>query len=88
MRDFEEQRAPRWLKLSLSLGSGALLAAGFVLGVFLRLATAGVLLFAAGAILFAVRGYLNTGDKVVAAALIFVALSAVGIQLIIVFLGP
>ena len=34
----------------------------------------GVLLFALGAILFAVRGYLNTGDKAVAGALIFVSL--------------
>lgn len=65
-----------------------LFTAGFALGVFMRQITLGVLLFAAGAILFAVRGYLNTGDKAVAGALIFVALAAIGIQLIVVFLGP
>ena len=48
----------------------------------------GVLLFALGAILFAVRGYLNTGDKAVAGALIFVALVATGIEAIVYFLGP
>lgn len=65
-----------------------LFTAGFALGVFMRQITLGVLLFAVGAILFAVRGYLNTGDKAVAGALIFVALAAIGIQLIVVFLGP
>lgn len=64
-----------------------LFTAGFALGVFMRQITLGVLLFAAGAILFAVRGYLNTGDKAVAGALIFVALAAIGIQLIVVFLA-
>jgi hypothetical protein len=48
----------------------------------------GVLLFALGAILFAVRGYLNTGDKAVTGALIFVALVAIGIEAIVYFLGP
>jgi uncharacterized membrane protein len=48
----------------------------------------GVLLFALGAILFAVRGYLNTGDKAVAGALIFVALVAIGIEAIVYYLGP
>lgn len=76
------------LKLSLSLGSGVLFATGFALGVFFRQVTLGVLIFAVGAILFAVRGYLNTGDKAVTAALIFVALTAIGIQLIVLFLGP
>jgi hypothetical protein len=42
----------------------------------------GVLLFALGAILFAFRGYINTGDKAVAGALIFVAL-----VIIVYFLG-
>ena len=40
------------------------------------------------AILFASRGYLNTGDKAVAGALIFVALVAIGTEAIIHFLGP
>ena len=48
----------------------------------------GVLLFALGAILFALRGYLNTGEKAVAGALIFVALVGIGIEVIVFFLGP
>jgi hypothetical protein len=47
-----------------------------------------VLLFALGAILFAIRGYLNIGDKAVAGALIFVAVVAIGIEAIVYFLGP
>jgi hypothetical protein len=43
---------------------------------------------ALGAILFAVRGYLNTGDKAVAGALIFVTLVAIGIEAIVSLLGP
>jgi hypothetical protein len=88
MREFEERDAPRWVKSSLSVGSGLLLATGFFVGVVLRSVLLGVLVFALGAILFAVRGYLNTGDKVVAGALIFVALVAIGIEAIVYFLGP
>jgi hypothetical protein len=88
VREFEERHAPRWLKLALSAGSGSLLATGFFVGVVLRSVLVGVLLFALGAILFAVRGYLNTGDKAVAGALIFVALVAIGIETIVYFLGP
>jgi hypothetical protein len=47
-----------------------------------------VLLFALGAILFAIRGYLNTGDNAVAGALIFVALVAIGMETVIYFMGP
>jgi hypothetical protein len=65
-----------------------LLASGFFVGVVLRSVLLGVLLFALGAILFAVRGYLNTGDKAVAGALIFVAVVAIGIEAIVYFLGP
>jgi hypothetical protein len=72
----------------LSVGSGLLLAAGFFVGVVLRSVLLGVLLFALGAILFAIRGYLNTGDKAVAGALIFVALVAIGIEAIVYFIGP
>ena len=72
----------------MSVGSALLLAAGFFIGVVLRSVLLGVLLFALGAILFAVRGYLNTGDKVVAGALIFVSLVAIGIEAIVYFLGP
>jgi hypothetical protein len=72
----------------LSVGSGFLLATGFFVGVVLRSVLLGVLLFALGAILFAVRGYLNTGDKAVAGALIFVSLVAIGIEAIGYILGP
>jgi hypothetical protein len=72
----------------LSVGSGLLFAAGFLVGVVLRSVLLGVLLFALGAILFAVRGYLNTGDKAVAGALIFVSLVAIGIEAIVYFIGP
>jgi hypothetical protein len=72
----------------LSVGSALLLAAGFFVGVVLRSELLGVLLFALGAILFAVRGYLNTGDKVVTGALVFVALVAIGIETVIYLLGP
>ena len=88
MQEFEESDAPRWLKLGLSLGSGLLFAAGFFVAVVLRSVLLGVLLFALGAILFAVRGYLNTGDKAVAGALIFVSLVAIGIEAIVYFIGP
>jgi len=56
--------------------------------VVLRSVLLGVLLFALGAILFAVCGYLNTGDKAVAGALIFVSLVAIGIETIVYFIGP
>jgi hypothetical protein len=87
MREFRERHAPRWLKSSLGAGTVVLLATGFFVGVVLRSVLVGVLLFALGAILFAVRGYLNTGDKAVAGALIFVALVAIGIEAIVYFLG-
>jgi hypothetical protein len=74
--------------LGLSIGSGLLFATGFFVGVVLRNVLLGVLLFALGAMLFAIRGYLNTGDKVVAGALIFVAVVAIGIEAIVYFLGP
>ena len=70
------------------MASGLLLAAGFFVGVVLRSVLLGVLLFALGAILFAVRGYLNTGEKAVAGALIFVSVVAIGIEAIVYFIGP
>jgi hypothetical protein len=88
MQEFEEKRAPRWVKLGLSAGSGSLFASGLFVGLVLKEVLLGVLLFALGGILFALRGYLNTGDKVVAGALIFVALVAMGIEAIVYFLGP
>jgi hypothetical protein len=72
----------------LSVGSGLLFAAGLFVGLVLKGVLRGVLLFALGAILFAIRGYLNTGDKAVAGALIFVAVVAIGIEAIVYFLGP
>ncbi|MDP8926140.1 MAG: hypothetical protein M3M97_04340 [Actinomycetota bacterium] len=71
----------------MSLGATLLLLAGLFVGLLLREVMLGVLLFALGAILFAIRGYSNTGDKVVTGALIFVALVAVGIEAIVYFLG-
>ena len=88
MREFEETHTPRWMKSGLSVGSGLLFAAGLFVGLVLKGVLLGVLLFALGAILFALRGYLNTGDKAVAGALIFVALVAIGIEAIVYFLGP
>jgi hypothetical protein len=72
----------------LSVGSGSLFATSLFVGVVLRNVLLGVLLFALGSILFAIRGYLNTGDKVVAGALIFVAVVAIGIEAIVYYLGP
>ena len=84
MRELEERRAPRWVKSTLSIGTVALLATGFFVGVVLRSVLVGVLLFALrGAILFAVRGYLNTGDRAMIGTLMFVVLAA-----IVYLLGP
>ena len=70
------------------MGAGLLFVAGLLLGLLLRGVMLGVLLFALGAILVAVRGYLNTGDRAVTGALIFVALVAIGIEAIVYFLAP
>jgi len=88
MREFEEKRVPRRVKRSLALGAALSFVVGLLVGLLLQQVSLGVLLFALGAILFAVRGYLNTGDKVVAGALIFVAVVAVGIQAVVYFAGP
>jgi hypothetical protein len=88
MRRFEERDAPRWLKSGLSVGSGLLFATGLFVGLVLKGVLLGVLLFALGTVLFAIRGYLNTGDRAVAGALIFVALVAIGIEAVVYFLGP
>ncbi len=88
MNEFEEKRVPPTVKRGLSLGAGLLLLGGLLVGVFLQWISLGVVLFALGAILFALRGYLNTGDKAAAGVLIFVALVAVGAQAIVYFLGP
>ena len=72
----------------MSLGATLLFVAGLLLGLLLQEVMLGVLLFALGAILVAIRGYLNTGDRAVTGALIFVALVAIGIEAIVYFLGP
>jgi hypothetical protein len=88
VREFEEKHAPRWMKLGLSLSSGLLFVTGLLVGLLLRDVMLGVLIFALGTILVAIRGYLNTGDKAVSGALIFVALVAIGIEAIVYFLAP
>jgi hypothetical protein len=57
-------------------------------GFLLREVMLGVLLIALGGILLALRGYLETGDKVVAGALIFIALVAIGMAAVVYLLGP
>jgi hypothetical protein len=88
VREFEQKRAPLWAKRGLSLSAALLFVAGLLVGLLFREVMLGVLLFALGAILVAVRGYLNTGDKTVTGALIFVALVAIGIEAIVYFLAP
>jgi len=88
MEGSEKRRASRRVGLGLGAGSALLFLAGLLVGFMLRELMLGVLLFALGAILFALRGYLEGGEKVVAAALIFVALVAIGIEAVIFFLGP
>ncbi len=88
MEGFEERRAPRRAKVGLGVGSALLFLAGLLVAFLLRELMLGVLLFAVGAILFALRGYLETGDKVVSGALIFIAMVAIGIEAVVYFLGP
>ena len=88
VKEFEEQRAPRWAKRGLGWGAALLFAGGLLAGLLLGETLVGVSLLASGAILYAIRGYLNTGDKAVAGALIFVALVAIGIEAVVHFLGP
>jgi hypothetical protein len=88
MGEPEERRASRRAKLGLGVGSALLFLIGLFVGLLLRELTLGVLLFALGTILFALRGYLETGDKVLAGALIFTASVAIGIEAVVYFLGP
>ncbi len=88
MEGSEKRHAPRWVRLSLGIGSVLLFLAGLSAGFLLRELMLGVLLFALGTMLFALRGYLETGEKVVAGALIFVALVAIGIEAVVYLLGP
>jgi sporulation protein YlmC with PRC-barrel domain len=84
----EGRRAPRWATAGLGAGAAVLFLAGLSVGLLLGEVPLGVLLFALGAVLFALRGYLEAGDKVVAGALIFVALMAIGTEAVVYFLGP
>jgi hypothetical protein len=72
----------------LGVGAAVLFLVGLFAGLLAMELTTGVLLFALGTILFAVRGYMETGDKVLAGVLIFVASVAIGIEAIVYFLGP
>jgi hypothetical protein len=88
MREPEERSALRRAKLGLGAGSAVLFLVGLFAGLLAMELTMGVLLFALGTMLFAVRGYMETGDKVLAGVLIFVASVAIGIDAIVYFLGP
>lgn len=88
MGEPKERRTPHWAKLGLSIGSALLLLSGPSVGFLLGDVTLGVLLFALGGILLALRGYFETGDKLVAGALIFIALVAIGIEAVVHFLSP
>jgi hypothetical protein len=84
----EQRPAPRRAKLVLGVGSALLLLSGLLAGFLLEEVMLGVLLFALGTMLFALRGYFETGDKVVAGALIFIALVAIGIEAVVYFFAP
>ncbi len=88
MSESEKRRSPPRAKLGLGVGAAVLFLVGLFVGLLAMELTIGVLLFALGTILFAVRGYMETGDKVLAGALIFIALVAIGIEAIVYFLGP
>ncbi len=88
MGETEERRAPRRTKLGLGAGLALLFLVGLFVGHLLGELALGVLLFALGTILFALRGYLETGDRVLTWALIFIGLVAIGIEAVVYFLGP
>lgn len=87
MREFREKSVSRPVRYALTAGWVLFFLAGITVAV-LGSIPLGVLLFAIGAILFAVRGYLRTGDRAVSGVLIFVALTAIGTQAIVFFLAP
>jgi hypothetical protein len=87
MRESKEGRSLPRAKLSLGVGAAVLFLVGLFVGFLAMELTVGVLLFALGSILFAVRGYMETGDKVLAGALVFIALVVIGIEAILYFLG-
>ena len=87
MEETDKRRPSRWVRLSLGVGSALLLLAGLLVGFLLREVLLGVLLSALGTILFALRGYLEGGEKVLAGVLVFEALVAIGIEAVIYLLG-
>ncbi len=78
MREPKERRAPHRATLGLSIGSALLLLSGSSVGLLLEDVMLGVLLFALGSILLALRGHLETGGKVVAGTVILIALVSWG----------
>ena len=88
MRGRAQRSAPRRAKQGLGVGSAVHFLVGLFAGLLAMELTLGVLLFPLDTILFAVRGYLETGDKVLAGVLIFVASVAIGIDAVVYFLGP
>jgi hypothetical protein len=88
MAEPKERRAPHRANLGLSIGSALLLLSGPSVGFLLGDVMLGVLLFALGSILLTLRGYLETGDEVVAGIVIFIALVVMGIAAVVYFFGP
>ena len=78
-----KRRTPHRAQLGLGIGSALLLLAGPAVGLLLSNVVLGVLLFALGVILLALRGYVETGDKVVTGTLIFIALVVIGIEVVV-----
>ena len=87
MEEPEGRRAPRRAKLGLGLGSALLLLSGLFVGLLLREVALGVLLFALGIMLLALRGYSRRAKKILAGTLAFLALVTIGIEAIVYFLG-
>jgi hypothetical protein len=86
--DSGQKRIPRSVRRGLNVGAALLFAAGVITGLFLGWMIVGVPLVALGLVLYALGGYLQTGDRAVAGVLIFVAFVMTGIELIVHFLGP
>lgn len=88
MKGPAERSAPHRAKQGLGVGSAVLFLVVLFAGLLAMELTLGVLLFALGTMFFAVRGYLETGDKMLTGVLIFVASVAIGIDAVVYFLGP
>ncbi len=73
---------------ALGRGIGAAFLWGLFVGLVLSEMILGALLLALGTMLFVVRGYIETGEKVLTGALVFIALVPIGIEAVVYFLGP